>query len=510
MSQKRIAVARLWFEGNSFCPRLTTLADFLAREWHDARTAPDFYRNSHTEMGAVIDWMEQHADQVRTIILRCTSAPPGGPLATGTFGVIVDEIIAKLGQLQSTQPLDGVYLSLHGSMMAQDIPNADYSFVKKVRDVIGPDCPLALSFDLHANLDPALAELAQIIVGYKTYPHIDMAQTATRALQLLSETMNRRIQPVSTITSAELIIPSHLMATENGPMSAIEQIADQWVVSGELLDATPFGGFAYGDSKYTSASASICIDVKKVNGDPVHAKAKASLLGSKLVNAIRARKNAFLPSLPNAAEGIRHAVELLAAQDGCIAVVDPADNPLSGGTGDTTGLFQALIDAKLSVPTVFAFFHDPLIVRRAIELGLGAELRVRLGGRITSDFGPAVDFHGRIEQIANGQFVNDGPMEQGLACNLGFSVVLSSVEQPNLSVVICSQCNSPNDMAWCRMHNIDLTKTRLFCVKAKNHFRAAFRPHLLHIIDIDAPGPAMLNLSALPYRHINRNYLATQ
>jgi microcystin degradation protein MlrC len=121
-----------------------------------------------------------------------------------------------------------------------------------------------------------------------------------------------------------------------------------------------------------------------------------------------------------------------------------------------------------------------------------------------------VDFHGRIDQIANGQFVNDGPMEQGLACNLGYSVVLSSVEQPHLSVVICSQCNSPNDMAWCRMHNIDLTKTRLFCVKAKNHFRAAFRPHLLHIIDIDAPGPAMLNLSALPYRHINRNYLATQ
>ena len=510
MSKKRIAVARLWFEGNSFCPRPTTLADFLAREWHDGRTAPDFYRHSHTEMGAVIDWMEQHAELVQTTILRCTSAPPGGPLTNGTYGVIVDEIITKLNQLQSAQALDGVYLSLHGSMLAQDILSADLHLVKMVREVIGPDCPLALSFDLHANLDPALADLAQIIVGYKTYPHIDMAQTAMKALELLFDTMCGRIKPLSMITSAELIIPSHLMATEHGPMSAIEQIAQQWVANGELLDATPFGGFAYGDTKNTSASASICIDVSSVNDDLIQAKAKASLLGAKLVNAIRARKNAFLPTLPDAAEGIRRAVELLAVQDGCVAVLDPADNPLSGGTGDTTGLFQALIDANVNVPTVFAFFHDPAIVRRAIELGLGAEIQVSLGGRITGEFGSAVEFHGRIEQIANGQFVNDGPMEQGLACNLGYSVVLSGVDQPNLSVVICSQCNSPNDMAWCRMHNIDLTKTRLFCVKAKNHFRAAFQPHLLHIIDIDAPGPAMLNLAALPYRHINRNFLVAQ
>ena len=503
---KHLAVARLWFEGNSFCPRLTTFADFEAREWHDAQTAPDYYRGSQTEMGGVIDWARQHGGAVQIHILRCAAAAPGGPIEATAYQRIRDDILHQLNHLHSLRHLDGVYLSLHGAMVVQDHERADCQLVRRVRYIVGAACPIALSFDLHANLDPELADLADIIVGYKTYPHIDMAQTAKKALDILHGTTHHLIRPVSTITSAQLVLPSHRMTTAHGPMAELEQLASALCESEQLLDITPFGGFAYADTPVTSASVSVCIDA----GKRPEARAVAAATGAKMAEQIRQRSSAFVPTLPSAEQGLAQAVALLGESAGCVALLDPADNPLSGGAGDTTRLFQALLDARLNLPTVFAFFHDPELVQRAIELGTGAEIHASLGARVTAGYGAAVPFAGRIELVTDGQFVNDGPMEQGLACNVGPSVVLRSLDQPQLRVVISAQCQSPNDMAWCRLHQIDLNQTRLLCVKAKNHFRAAFLPQLLGIIDIDTPGPAMLDLAALPYRHVERHCLAVQ
>jgi microcystin degradation protein MlrC len=511
MSLRHIAIARLWFEGNSFCPRLTELTDFHGREWHDAHSAAVFYRDSRTEMGAVVDWMTQHAQSYKTHVLRCAAAPPGGPLSDGTYRSIVDEILTGLDRLQRQQLLDGVYLSLHGSMVASDCDNPDFHLVNLVRQAIGPSCPLALSFDLHANLDPGLGELAQIMVGYKTYPHVDMYETAARALDLLRRSIEGEIQPISHIAAANLILPSHNMTTAAGPMREMEQIAADWVVQGLVLDATPFGGFAYADTSNTSASASVCVDARALAAESdsraTSAREHAMHMAASLANGFRDRASAFIPTLPTAMQGLRQALALLAKQDGCVAVLDPADNPLSGGAGDTTGLFTALLELQSDVPAVFAFFHDPHLVARAHALGVGAALDTYLGGRVVPTYGVPVPFEATIEHLTDGRFVNEGPMERGLACNAGRSIVLRGRKQPNLRVVVSESCQSPNDMAWCRLHRIDLTNTRLFCVKAKNHFRAAFAQRMIKIIDIDAPGPAMLDLSALPYRHIHREYL---
>ncbi len=505
---KRVAVARLWFEGNSFCPRLTTLADFQAREWHDAASAEAFYRGSGTEMGALCAWKTQHAQTIQTDILRCAAAPPGGPLAAGVFSLIVDDIVEGLQIL--AQPPDGVYLSLHGAMVAQDCANPDLELVKRVRGAVGPDCPIAISVDLHANLDPALAELVQIIVGYKTYPHIDMDATATRTLQLLHATMAGHITPVSSIVSAQMILPSHKMTTNAEPMAGLEKLAAQLVQSGEALDASPLGGFAYADSAHTSAGVAICLDARR-HADLNTARQYAARLGAQLVVEMQRRQQAFIPQLPTAALGLNQALNYLSQYpQGCVAVLDPADNPLSGGAGDTTGLLQTLLDLQLDLPTVFAFFYDPELVTQASSVGVGGQFTAQLGGRFTSAYGTTVSLVVQVELLTDGHFINDGPMEQGLACNIGPSVVLRSVRQPDLRIIVSSSCQSPNDMAWCRLHQIDLSRVRLFCVKAKNHFRAAFAPQLLAIIDVDAPGPAMLNFSALPYEHIQHDFLSRQ
>ncbi|MCW8173939.1 M81 family peptidase [Verminephrobacter aporrectodeae subsp. tuberculatae] len=507
MKKRHIAVARLWFEGNSFCPRHTTLKDFQAREWHDAASMVACYKNTRIEMGAVVDWMHAHAADYQVHVLRCAAAPPGGPLDTGVYDAIANDIVHGLQQLQALHPLDGVYLSLHGAMLALDNDNADYALVKRVRECLGGKIPLALSFDLHANHDPQLGDLADIVVGYKTYPHVDMYETAERALNLLHRSLLGEIRPLSHVASTGVVLPSHAMATAAGPMHALETMAHTMVARRQALDVTPFGGFGYADTVRTSSSITVCVDALQHSGFDA-AKQHAAMLAQKMVDALHARRADFVPTLPNSSEGLRAAFDYLERHAGCVALADPADNPLSGGSGDTTGLFAALMAHPLRQETVFAFFHDPVLVGRCHALGVGARLQARLGGRVVPEYGAPVAFDAAVERLTNGDFVNDGPMEQGLACHIGRTAVLRGIEQPLLRVVLTETCQSPNDMAWCRLHGIDLQQVRLLCVKAKNHFRAAFASHLACIIDVDAPGPAMLDFRQLPYRFLPRSRLS--
>ena len=45
--------------------------------------------------------------------------------------------------------------------------------------------PIAASLDLHANVTHAMLERADAMVAYRTYPHVDMAETGARTARLL-------------------------------------------------------------------------------------------------------------------------------------------------------------------------------------------------------------------------------------------------------------------------------------------------------------------------------------
>jgi len=185
-------------------------------------------------------------------------------------------------------------------------------------------------------------------------------------------------------------------------------------------------------------------------------------------------------------------------------VLDPADNPMSGGIGDTPGLFRALLEMRPPVPTVFAFFWDPDLVARARAVGPGATLSCRLGGRLTPDYGTPVVAEARVVRLTDGRFVNEGPMEQGLPVDLGPTALL---DLDGIRVIVTSSCQSPNDRGYFVLHGLDPARAGLVCVKAKNHFRAAFGGTFRRIIDCDTAGPAALDLARLPFRNVPRERL---
>lgn len=479
-----IAIARLWFEGNSFTPGTTDLAAFQSREWNAGPAALERYRGTATELGATAAFLDARPDWQATL-LRCASAQPGGPMSDAAFALWLQEVLDGL----RARRWDGVYLSLHGACITESDPAADLTLLQAVRDAIGPAVPLVASFDPHANLAPAVAGLLDGASIYRTYPHVDMDATALRALAQLERRLQGAPRAHGAMAKRPMVLHSFHMRDAGGPM------ADAWaearaIEGGAVLDASLLGGFAWGDSPYAGPGALVFAD------SPTLAAAEAA----RLADAIASRRARFEVTLPRPEAALAAA---LAAPPGLVALLDPADNPLSGGICDTPGLLRCLLAAALAVPTVFAFLHDAALVRAAQAAGPGARLQRALAGQVTEAFGPPVEAESLVERLTDGRFTNSGPMERGAPVDLGPTAVLRVGE---VRIIVTSRKEAAIDPGFFALHGIDLGATRLLANKAKNHFRAAFAAQCSAIIECDTPGPAALDLAALPFRHVPRDY----
>lgn len=475
----QIAAARLWFEGNSFAPEPTPLAAFQGREWLTGAEALARYAGTGTELGALAAFAAERPSW-QLAVLRCAAAQPGGPMSDLAFEAWMSEVEEGL----SRGRWDGVYLSLHGACVTESDPEADLTILRRVRAIIGPRAKLVASFDFHGNVSPQMIGLLDGASAYRTYPHVDMAETARRALHLLERALAGQAHHGSLVKLPAVLHSFHMRDAE-GPMAEVwaEALAAEHP---PILDASIFGGFAWGDSPHAGPSAMVW-----ATG---HAAARA--LARRLIASIGARRARFAVTLPSPVEALRMA---LAAPPGLVALLDPADNPLSGGVADTPGLLRVLLQSPPEVETLFCFLHDPGAVAAAREAGIGGSFARDLGGRTTAQFGPPVPFAGVVEALTHGRFLNTGPMEHGAPVDLGPTALLRA---GRLRLVLTSRKEAAVDPAFFALHGIDLSELRLLANKAKNHFRAAFASRCSAIIECDAPGPAALNLAGLPFRHV--------
>lgn len=479
---KRIAIAMFWHEGNSFSPVPTGIDAFHAGGWAIGDGVRQSYAGTSSEMGGAIGFLDAHPEYA-VEFLRLAWAGPGGPVPHATYRQISEEILSGL----RASKWDAVYLALHGALITDTDPLADYNFLVRVRECIGPQTKLGVSFDLHANLDPRIAGLVDFASGYRTHPHTDQYDTAGRVLEVLSRCLEGALRPVGHIAKLDAILPSINMRTAEGPMAELEAFA-RGLEAGGILDASVFGGFSYGDTPAAGASAMVFAD-----GDAPRARAAAE----RLRDEMQARRDRFFIALPSPQDAVQAA---LAEARFPVALTDPGDNPDSGGIGDTPGLLRAIIAARPRVPVVFAFFHDPALVQRAKEAGVGAVLEGSLGGRVTAAYGPAVPFAARVVRLTDGAFDAIGPMLHGVRVEYGPTALLEFTDHP-IRVIVTSRCRSPNDPGLLKLHGIDLAEVAILCVKAKNHFRAGHLPLLAGIIDTDAPGPAALDIASFAFRH---------
>ena len=496
MKRKRLAVARFWFEANAFGPVPAGVEQFEQYEWQAGPTVLETLRGTATELGAVAHFADTHPDW-EVVVLRCASALPAGPIDEE----VLTRYTADLQQGLAAGPWDAVYLSLHGAAITPQRETPELDIACKVRALL-PEVPLGASFDIHGNMPPAWADVLDIASVYRTHPHVDMAEAAARVLDGLVRCVDAGLRTCRVLLNDRVVLPSINMRTAAGPMCELEQAA-RAATTGAVLEVSVFGGFPYSDTAWTGASVFVISDAAK---DPDGQAAAAA--ARQVMDRIHALAGQFRMSLPSPADALAQALAKIATAPGLVAVTDSGDNPMSGGGGDTPGLFQALLQAQPQVPTLFASFADSRTVQMAHEVGLGAAVDVTLGGRYGSQFGAGVPVRATVQRLTDGVFRNTGPMQTGVERCCGRSAVLSIHGLPSLHVIVAERVVAGDDPAFYALHGIDLNALRLLCVKAKNHFRAAFAERCAAIIDCDAPGPACLNLSHLPFRnrHIAAGY----
>jgi microcystin degradation protein MlrC len=479
VEKRRLAVARFWYEGNSFSPLLADRPAFERREWLRGEAALDRTARE-SELRAVIEFRDQHPDW-EVEVFRCASASPAGQIDDEIFAAFLEETLADL----TGKEFDAIYLSLHGAGVTTQREDPEVELLRAIRE-IQPTVAIGASFDLHGNLANELADYLTTASVYRTYPHIDMRETAWRVLSVLERTVAGEVRPVCRILNEGLLLPSFNMRTKDGPMRDLQAFAASLRDDAGVLEASVFGGFPFANTPGTGGCALVVTD-----GDVAKADQVARTLGDEL----KRRQKDFMISLPTAAAGVARA--LSSNRPGLLAVTDPGDNPYSGGINDTPEMFRALVAANPNRPVVFAAFTDADVVDKAWRAGVGKSLgTIRLGGKAMKEYGAPVQVEATVAKLTDGVFRNIGPMETGIELRCGRTALLKC---GNISVIVTEFVAPANDPAFFHLHGIDIEHEQLLFVKAKNHFRAAFDAICTEIIDIDAPGPACLDMRMLPF-----------
>jgi microcystin degradation protein MlrC len=468
----RIAIGGFQHETNTFAP---SKADYAAFEqgggWPGAQYGESVFGAVEGANIPAAGAIQALRAMGQTLVgTAWAAATPSAQVTADAFERIGEGIVAGL---KRALPLDGVYLDLHGAMVVETYDDGEGELLRRVREAVGPRVPVVASLDLHANVTRAMFERADALVAYRTYPHVDMAETGARAARLLQQMIARGKRPQGSFRQLDYLtgIPSQCSFIE--PCKGIYQELERLEASsGATLSFTP--GFPMADFAdcgmsvfgYGSPAA-----VERLRGAVADAEGEFAMELHDAPAAVRRAKARGEPGIP-------------------VVLADTQDNPGAGGNGDTTGLLKALIQQQAQ-DTVLGMLIDAPSARRAHEVGQGNGAAFTLGGlsNIPGDSPLAGEFI--VERLGDGRFTCTGPMYRGARMTLGPMALLRSRAAPGVRVALASRKQQAADQEMFRHLGVEPRQNRIVALKSSVHFRADFEPIAKEVLVVKSPGPAL-------------------
>lgn len=480
MKRPKIAVAGVYHETNSFAPGITDLTSF-EWEWVEGMSAfSERYAGTRTSMGGVLD-AAQELD-VELFPGLYTETMPSGLVTKDACETIMKNIVASLHKES-----EGLVLILHGAMVADGYPDVEGELLRLIRDRMGPDFPIAVTLDLHANISEAMAELSDFIVGYDTYPHTDMYERAVEATSLLVRRLQRNTRPKTVLKRPGMLVaPQTMLTTEPGPMQELLERAFEIEKDPRVFNVTVAGGFPYSDVPSAGMAFLVTTD-----GDETLAEQYAEML----CEYAWAERGRFQFPAVTAEEAIREAGE---QKDGPVILVEGSDNVGGGSPADATHILRHLVRSPYKSLVVL---RDAEAVNLAHERGVGETLETRVGGKSDRQHGEPVPISGKVRLLFDGVHRYVGPYMTGKLVNMGRTAV---VETDHVTLVLTEKRTPPFDIGHIRSVGLDPTQFHIVVVKAAVAWRTAFGDIAKHVIHVDTPGCTSANLAHFQYRHLNR------
>ncbi len=483
-----IAVGGFQHETNTFAP---TKADYSAFASGGGRPGVQFgeaiapaLAGANIPATGAIDAL--HALGHKTVGLAWAWASPSAQVTDDAFERIAGEIVRRLTE---AGPVDAVYLDLHGAMVTEQHDDGEGELLARVRRVVGARVPIVASLDLHANVTRAMIDLADGLVAYRTYPHVDMAETGRRAAALLDATLRRGRPMAKAVKTFNFLtaIPSQCSLIEpcRSLYQALARIEEQQGLQLSFAPGFPMADFPECGMAVFAYAAD-------------EAKARAAVL--RLAGKVEEAEKDFVLDLLSPDEAVRRAMQR--GEPGApVVLADTQDNPGAGGNGDTTGLLAAMIRLRAE-DAVLGMLIDPASARAAHATGRGNTARFALGE--ISGVPGHVPLPGEftVEALGDGNFTGTGSMYGGLHLTLGPMALLRSREAPGVRVLLASTKCQTADQEMFRHLGLEPITQRLIALKSSVHFRADFQPIAKEVLVVRAPGPALADPADFPWTRL--------
>ncbi|MFT3938849.1 M81 family metallopeptidase [Rhodopseudomonas sp.] len=482
----RIAVGGFLHETNTFAPTKATWEAFVhGGGWPAMTIGADVLkvmRGINVGLAGFVE--EADAKGWELIPTVACGASPSAHVTEDAFERVVKIMIDGI---KAAGQLDAVYLDLHGAMVTEHLDDGEGEILARVREVIGPDLPLVVSIDLHANVTPRMIEHADALIAYRTYPHVDMADTGRASAKHLELLLRSGQKFAKAFRQLPFLIPISWQCTFDQPTKGIYD-----KLAALESEAVPTLSFAPG---FPAADFPDCAPSVFAYG---RTQADADAAADAVAALVAGHEDDFDGKIYSPDEGVKHAIELARTAAKPIIIADTQDNPGAGGDSDTTGMLRALVRNNAQRAAI-GVIYDPDAAKAAHAAGVGAMISLSLGGKSGIPGDTPFEEIFVVEQLSDGRFVAPGPYFGGREMEMGPSACLRI---GGVRVVVASHKAQLADQAMYRYVGIEPTAQAILVVKSSVHFRADFQPIAERLLICAAPGAMPADTAALPWQRL--------
>ena len=476
----KVLIARMNHETNTFSPVPTPLAAFGRAGPAYGAEALRENAGARTAMGAFIDLARARGVEIVTPISAW--ANPSGPVHADAYDAMCQCILDAL------PGCGAVFLDLHGAMVAQNSDDGEGDLLARIR-AAAPGVPVAVALDLHGNVTPRIVANADVVVSFKTYPHVDMYETGEHAGRLLWQTLDGELQPVMAWRRLPLMTHTLRSATSAGAMQAAVAAARAEEAAG-MAAVSVLPGFGLADIAHPCISVVVVAD-----GD----RARAEEAATRMAAAIWEQRDGYIYRSEPMAESLARAQALAQGAQRPVLLLDHGDNCNSGGTCDTTAVLEAAL-AQGMEGILAGLLCDREAIAALFEAGVGARVTLDLGNKRSL---ARIGIHARpmrasgvVRKLTDGEYVISGPTYTGMRAGMGRSAVL---DLGAARVVVTEQPHEPWDLGVFESVGEDPRRARFLLLKSRMYCRPVFEPIAAGLVEIDSPGVTTSDYSVFPY-----------
>ena len=479
----RFLTAHFAHETNTFAPNPTGRTQCEEQFWGRGEALRRHFEGSRTSMGGFIDQCAE--DGVELFFSLGASACPAGPITREVFETVRDGVLADI---RTAGPFNALLLDLHGAMVTEDSPDGEGEFLRAMRAAVGPRVPIAATLDLHGNITPLMATGADILIAYKTYPHIDAYERAREAASLLVRTARGEIHPRMALVHPPFAPPVRSQYTEEAPGRVVMEMARLAERRPDIHSVSVCFGFPLADVPEMGLSVFAIAE-----GDVWTAREVAREIAD---YAFRNRE-AYRFQHRGIADGV---AEALAGSASPVVLAETSDNPGGGTPGDSVQVLRELLRVGAK-DFIVSTVCERAVAAAAHASGVGTTFTGQLGGKADRFHGPPIEVTARVVSLSDGAYVCEGPMMRGSRGNLGKTAVLAI---GGGHVIVNSFNQQTFDPQVIRSQGLEPTQARIVVVKSALHYQAAFRPLAAKIVEVSAEGLSRADFWNLPFTRVRR------